>query len=402
MSAKAKKASAELPDAKYIPVDQLLLDPENPRLAELGLSPGESQERILEVMYQQMAIDELVFSIAANGYFRHEPLYAARKGDKYVVVEGNRRLAAVKVLVYPKLRQELRAEQLPTASVARRKELATLPVVVSTRDQIWAYLGFKHVNGPQPWGSYAKAHYIAKVHNRLKIPLEQIARTIGDQHATVKRLYRGLMALEQAEHAGLFNRDDRWNTRFAFSHLYTGLDYAGFQSFLGIEPDKSFQKTPVPKRNLKQLGELLEWLYGSKPKKKKPVVQTQNPDLKLLEAVLKSKNGVAALRDNVPLQIAVDISRGDVELFREALVQAKLHLESARGKVLHGYKGESDLLETAEETTGLANRLLKDMKEIQADRPGRRRREWPYAAKDLPRPSARRPESLPISLSFSR
>lgn len=374
MAAKARSGVQKLPEVEYIDVDKLLLDAGNPRLAELGLSGSESQDRVLEVMWQEMAVDELVYSIAANGYFKHEPLFATQKGGHYLVIEGNRRLAAVKVLLDAELRQKLRAEQLPVASAAVRKQLERLPVVVATRDQIWAYLGFKHVNGPQPWDSYAKAHYIAKVHNELGIPLDEIARTIGDQHATVKRLYRGLMTLEQAEKAGVFDREDRSNTRFAFSHLYTGLDYRGFQRFLGIDPDRSFRKDVVPDKRLKQLGELLQWLYGSRSAEKKPLVQTQNPDLRLLESVLKSSDGVAALRDGVPLRTAVDISRGDQELFREAMVQAKHHLEGARGKVLHGYKGESDLLETAEEIAGLAERLLQDMREIRRSRPERRHR----------------------------
>src|SRR4051794_33109523 len=38
----------------------------------------------------------------------------------------------------------------------------------------------------------------------------------GDRHDTVRRLYRGLMVLEQAEWTGAFDRKDRWNTRFAY------------------------------------------------------------------------------------------------------------------------------------------------------------------------------------------
>jgi ParB-like chromosome segregation protein Spo0J len=52
-----------------------------------------------------MAVDEVALSIAENGFYRHEPLYAARESGKLNVVEGNRRLAAVKLLRDEKLRR---------------------------------------------------------------------------------------------------------------------------------------------------------------------------------------------------------------------------------------------------------------------------------------------------------
>ncbi len=93
-----------------------------------------------------MAVDELALSIAANGFYRHEPLYAAREQGKLYVVEGNRRLAAVKLLRDEKLRREVDATSLPTIGATARAALDTLPVIVCKRDEIWAYLGFKHIN----------------------------------------------------------------------------------------------------------------------------------------------------------------------------------------------------------------------------------------------------------------
>jgi len=91
---------------------------------------------------------------------------------------------------------------------------------------------------------------------------------INHRHDTVRRLYRGLMVLKQAEDAGLFDREDRYNTRFAYSHLWTGLGYTGIQEFLGLTAEKGFNPNPVPKGKLNNLKELCLWLYGSKEKKK--------------------------------------------------------------------------------------------------------------------------------------
>lgn len=347
-----------------VPVDDLLLDPRNPRLADLELEKNPSQTEILEALWSRMAVDELALSIAENGFYTHEPLYAAEEKGKLYVVEGNRRLAAVKLLRDAKLRHDVKAANLPAITAAAKKELDQLPVIVCKRHEIWTYLGFKHINGPQAWDSYPKAHYIAWVHNEIGTPLEEISRRIGDKHSTVARLYDALMVLQQAEDEGVFERDDRFKQHFSFSHLTTGLNYVGIQSFLGLPrgEDRTIGKRkPVPRSHIEQLGELLLWLYGSREDNIPAVVQTQNPDLRKLDEVLKNKEATAALRQGLPLNVSLDISKGDERVFREALVAAKQDLQRARGTVLTGYDGNEDLRQIAEEIVELSQSLLEDM-----------------------------------------
>jgi ParB-like nuclease domain len=348
---------------EQIDVDELYLDPRNARLSDFGLTRTPSQTQIIDALWTKMAVDELALSIAENGFYKHEPLYATREHGRLYVVEGNRRLAAVKLLREDDLRRELKIAGLPTISAAAKKELNQLPVIICERDQIWAYLGFKHINGPQAWESYPKAHYIAWVHNELGVSLEEIARRIGDKHSTVSRLYDALMVLEQAESARVFDREDRYREHFSFSHLTTGLGYAGIQSFLGLPTSKREigKKRPVPRDHVHALGELLLWLYGSESKGAPPIIQSQNPDLRMLNEVVGNKQAVAALRKGLSLSIAVDISKGDDRVFRESLVAAKQNLQRARGTVLTGYDGNEDLLNTAEEIVELARSVVADM-----------------------------------------
>ncbi len=55
-------------------VDQLLLDPENPRLE--GMGPLKDQLDLIKAMWREMAVSEVALSIAANGFFEEEPLFA--------------------------------------------------------------------------------------------------------------------------------------------------------------------------------------------------------------------------------------------------------------------------------------------------------------------------------------
>ena len=215
------------------PLD-LLFDSHNPRLVELLEDGTPNQEKLAVILWENMAIDELVMSISASGYFPYEPLIAIEEEGSGVVIEGNRRLAALKLLLDPSIRKKVGATGIPRMAAARIDEFRKVPVVWTTRTDAWNYIGFKHVNGPVKWNSYSKAKYIAEVHNDFGISLTEIAMQIGDKHRIVQRLYRALMVTDQAERTGVYHRSRRCKGHFSFSHLYTGLDYEGISSFIKL------------------------------------------------------------------------------------------------------------------------------------------------------------------------
>jgi len=239
--AKKKKASPKKPDhgkVRHFSPDVLDFDLANPRLSQSDIADEIDEADMIQFLWKEMNVEELALSIGAWGYYEHEPLIAEQNGSRYTVIEGNRRLAAVKILRNRGLQRHIKAV-LPKLSAAVAADLEQLPVVVTTAEKVWQHIGFKHVNGPKPWGAIAKAKYIVRVHNEFGVPLEDIPRLIGDTHATVRRLYRGLMVLQQAEDQGLYHLEDRTNKRLFFSHLYTGLSYPGVQEFLGIKESQA-------------------------------------------------------------------------------------------------------------------------------------------------------------------
>ncbi len=89
-----------------MPIQQLRLDPLNPRLPQAY--QGRSQELLLECIAETYSAIEVARSIALHGYFPSEPLIViSQSDDTYVVVEGNRRLVALKILADSTLANEL-------------------------------------------------------------------------------------------------------------------------------------------------------------------------------------------------------------------------------------------------------------------------------------------------------
>jgi hypothetical protein len=347
-------------------VDKLDLDDENPRLASASEEP-DTQKALLKVLWEEMAVDEVALSIAANGFFQEEPLFVIPKkgaADKYIVVEGNRRLAAVRLLRDPALRRYVGANDLPAISADARRKLDELPVsIYPDRKSLWEYFGFRHINGPQPWDAFAKAKYVADVHEGYEVSLKDIARKIGDRHSIVQRLYNGYKVLQQAESRAGFSRDDAYRSRFYFSHLYTAVDYPEFREFLGIKPEtEEFKANPVPRSRIADLTLLMGWIYGSKAEDIEPLVKSQNPDLNTLREVIKTDRGVTALRKGVPLHRAQEISIGDERRFRDAITLAKENIQQAKATVTTGYKGDRDLYEVVDDIINVAESIREEMR----------------------------------------
>lgn len=359
---------------KLMKVSDLEFDRDNPRLVEFNVNANTTEEEIIQILWEAMDVREVMMSIASSGFFPHEPLIVTKEKGGNVVIEGNRRLAAVKILLRPDIAKSYApniSEILEDAKAAPTE----LPTVSGSRQQAWQYLGFKHVNGPAKWSSYAKSQYIATVHKQFGISLEEIARQIGDTHKTVQRLYRGLMVIEQAERMKVFDRKDRWNKRFYFSHLYTGIGYAGISDFIGLQPESDEQEEPVPVEKKEELRELCLWLYGSRKENTLPMIQKQNPHLRQLEAVVASREALDALRDSYNLGIAFEASKPSSNVFEKSLLAAKRNLEKAHAMLSTGYQDSGQLIRIADEVTELAYDLFVAMERKSRSRIRRKRTE---------------------------
>ena len=341
-------------------ISDLCFDLQNPRLVDFDLPITPDEAKIIEILWKTMDVRELMMSIAASGFFQHEPLIVTKEKGQNIVIEGNRRLAAVKILLNPSL-LAISVANLPYISDDRKKEINQLPIIIGTREDAWRYIGFKHVNGPAKWSSYAKSQYIAKVHQEYSIALEEIANQIGDRHKTVQRLFRGMMVIQQAEAWRIFAREDRWRNHFSFSHLYTGLDYPGISAFLGLKDAKEEDDAPVPPERKSELKEFCLWLYGSRRDRIPPVIESQNPDLRHLNEVLNSRPALSSLRAGDSLSQAFELSRPSSNIFEESLFAAERSLQKARGLLSTAYDGSGHLLKTADNVLQLAEDLYAEM-----------------------------------------
>jgi hypothetical protein len=362
-------ATPNIPPRTTTPISTHLLDfdPQNPRMVEDG-AHGRSEAQVIKYLADNADLSELVESIAANGYIDIEPLIVERKGDRFRVLEGNRRLAAIRILQNPGLAKGT-GIAVPEISDAVKRSLRQVSVyAVSNPDQAREFIGFKHINGPHKWDAIAKARFAADWYKKERdkgVSLEKIARRLGDRHDTVVRLVNGMFVLDQAEEAKVYDLSDRYpGKKFAFSHLYTALTRPGYREFLGLPEDwrdTDPKPNPVPKDKLENLQRVLVWLYGSKSDDIEPVVTSQNPHIKYLGAVLNNPRARSIMMLRNDLREAYAQIESKVARFEGALINAKQEAEKAMSQIA-GYDPEdTTLLEICQELRDTTEQLYASM-----------------------------------------
>lgn len=363
-------AIIDIGETKPIDTSLLEFDKKNPRLMT-GDDYSVVDDIAIITSYREIAaLDELITSICSNEYIDLEPLIVIGKDTgPFVVLEGNRRLAAIKLISNPKLAADCKIS-LPkdiSAGVRRSIEKVSVHRVAKATDAE-AFIGFKHINGPHRWDAYAKAKFVAAWYKRDRdtgLTIDSIARQTGDTNNTIRAYIGSVFVLNQAENANLFEISNRYNkTRFAFSHLYTALGRKEYVNFLGLEKgwDTEPSDTPVPTKNIKKLKETLEYLYGSRRDDKKPLIESQNPDLKHLGECLANTTALARIRSGDMLNVAYAEIDGP-RLFGEALILANAKLERVID-LLPKFDGDKALLIVASDLLTRAETIATMMSKI--------------------------------------
>ncbi len=363
-----KDTPPKTPAPSKLDPSTLRLDTENPRFAAHLLGNRPKEHDVIVSLLEIADLRELIDSIAANGYIDYEPLIVIKEKQGLTVIEGNRRVAAIKLLRSPELAGEL-GVKLPSLSEELEQTLNLVnAITVEDRAAARQYIGFKHINGPHKWDSFAKGKFAAdwyRAEHKSGLTVRDIAQRLGDRHDTVLRLVNGIFVLEQAERAGLFEIADRYGGGpFFFSHLYTAIARPQYRVYLGLEASwRQIEPeiNPVPKSHLPQLKQLLKWLYGSDEDKQPSIVTSQNPHIKQLGEVLSTPialKQLEATRDLVKAFAEVE-TRG--RKFEESLIKAVKHAEDAQ-QYVDAYEPEETLQEYVIRLGKIAQSLQKSMK----------------------------------------
>ena len=226
-------------------------------------------------------------------------------------MEGNRRLAALQILLFDWAREAVGAAELPVVAAPARDKLNPVPVKeYFSRADVVPYLGVRHIRGVKDWDPLAKARYVRWLRNE-GYSVREIVRIIGGRRDVVQRWLLTLFAMEQANKVS----DSPWTEspdEFKFSWLYTSLGYARVRDYLGLgeESMSDPQPNPVDVDNVDVLIQHMHDLYGPPPGNPQLAKIRDSRELRQLAAVYASPQALDLMRAGEPLSEAYSRSVG--------------------------------------------------------------------------------------------
>lgn len=354
---------------EWLKVSQLLFDSQNFRLPEDA--QGSHQNEVLEILDQGFRLLQIGESLADNGYFIEEPLVVIPgPHDKYIVVEGNRRLAALKLLLEKDLRSLSKDSDAWEALAKRLKEdLSEVPVVKHrSRDELIPVLGYRHIAGIEMWDPLAKAIFISGLVDQKgkSADFAEIAREIGKRSDFVRKQYITHRTYLQARDVFHIDVSELEKTYSVFYRAITG--NPRIAQFIGLSKSKSpwALKRPVPPRMADALVELIGYIHGTE--KVEPVI-TDSRQLTKLGEVLASKRALNNLRVNRKLERAHELSIDEMQRLLENLALASDCLDETL-KYAHRHKSSRRVKEMVRRCLQTMQQIAKHFPDLQRDLEG--------------------------------
>lgn len=310
--AKSAKSKPVVPvgngkEVEYIELAKLDFDSHNPRFGRTA-TQQRTQTEILDYIVKDFSVDDVLSSIAVNGYFVAEPLICREQegSDQLTVVEGNRRLAACLILnddVRSKNQHRKKEQYQKIQQENGRAAFVHVPIIRfklhEKEKDLLSYLGVRHIAASQGWDSYAKAAWIARVVENNDLDLKEIAMMTGDQHRTVRRLLEGYYFINQLIDDGKFvpetsvRKGRGSNKEFPFSWIYTLFGYPNARRFVDLQDEPA--PRPIAAAKIDDARMIITAMFGDQQAGRSSAI-SDSRQIGNLAALLDDQEKIALLK----------------------------------------------------------------------------------------------------------
>jgi hypothetical protein len=288
---------------EHVTLGELRPDPHNPRLP-LDVKDQLSGDDLLVKIADSFDPLILADSIARHGYFGSEPLIVLRETDAWLVLEGNRRLAALLGLARADLRERFadraKWEQLDPETPITLE--TPVPVIIAdAREDADAVIGFRHIGQVLEWKPLQRAQFIAYLVDERGQSFAEVSDTVGEEEDTVRMRYRNQSILRRAAELGRQDILDLGQRSFG---TYTAaLNRTGLREFVGTAAigEVVERSAQIADEQLPSLVELFGWLFGIDGDSK---VIGESRELTRLSTVVQHGRALAELRRSRDLDAA--------------------------------------------------------------------------------------------------
>ncbi len=382
-----------------IPINIINLDKENPRIVPYN-SDGKklTQLDLITILYEYFDTQVIAMSLVANGYFDEEPIIVipenlpkgfkfsdfsdpdelASELDKiisegiirFTVVEGNRRVATIKLLIDNDLRDKIGIEKSYPAisNPVTLEDIQSVPCIIyENREQVSSYLGVRHIAGLLKWEAFAKAAYITEtVQKEIKNgrgvdeAIMHVQSVVGDRSDTIRKQYITYKLFLEAKHDLSFDVNPIIENFSLLTVLYNS---PGIRKYMDVESYSKidFNNRIVPINSLTKFLDVLTWIFGNSQTGEKPVLTDSRKITNQLSFVVNYKEAIDYLKDYRDLDGAFERTNGEKEYLSKNLTKAFRVVQSSL-QFAYKFKKDEELLLKVSELEELLAVLKSNLK----------------------------------------
>ena len=300
MQKQTQQARDSLPQSSLESLESLYLDPNNYRIIDAENYVKEPEKRVLNQDVQRRTyniivgknaehVRDLIDSFRENGFLPIDQIQVRRLGDssEFLVVEGNRRIAALKYLQSKYEEESVDLGRLDPALFSK------VPVVYYTdtgEGHHLVLMGLKHISGNKKWPTINQAELIRTLHIKHGKSLDEASKSLGISKREAGTILETLSLID-------IYRDSDYGDQFESSR------YTVFGEIVRNQKMRAWLKWDKAKMtagNAENLDRLFSWIS------KDVVVGDESDDEQTHEAIVAGVRDVRELAKIIDDEKALD------------------------------------------------------------------------------------------------
>lgn len=381
-----------------IPIELIDLDPLNPRIVSYTNGNKElSQIDLTSILYEYFDTQTVAMSLVANGYFDEEPIIVvpnslpegfsfeaypdpdslaaeinklAKEGlIHFTVVEGNRRISTIKLLLDSNLREKIGVQKSypVTTNPDILEDLKKIPCIIyRNREDVSSYLGVRHISGLLKWEAFAKAAYINEtIESEIKNGIDdneaikRVQEIVGDRSDTIRKQYVAYKIFLEARDDLGFDIKPLINNFSLVTVLYNS---PGIREYINVHSYSkvNLKERVVPAESLKNFENILTWIFGNSKTGEQAVLTDSRNITNKLSYIVNNESARNYLIKFKDLDGAFEHTNGEKEFLSKNLTKAARAIQTSL-QFAYKYKNDEDLLKQVQELEELLTALKSNL-----------------------------------------
>lgn len=243
-----------------LPLDQIFLDPNNPRFVSMNWTeiPDEKidnqavQDKVILKLVSEFSVDKLTMNMEVNGYLPIDRIIVRQfADDKFVVLEGNRRICAAKKL---KEKYDENNNLVDEEIIGSIDKIPCLVYTGTDTEASWIFQGLRHIMGVHEWSAFNKAKLLVNLMEEESLSLTKVGKRFGLSAYGAGQWARGYYAFRQAKEESDFQKEIEERSYPYFQEVFSRSNAPIREWLEWNDSDGKFE-------NDLNFNEMLNWFY---------------------------------------------------------------------------------------------------------------------------------------------